>query len=416
MEINHYRQGNSQGTEEAWQAAQFTQDNELTRLTVTPLVSINGQPYITSRQVTFLTGRETCRAHHLAKHLAIQLLRTPSSQLPVPQHCCGPNCRVLWIDTLHSVHDSAAIYRELAAHAAEPEDLHFVCLDVLGSVRQDYFWLNLSIENLIHKYDPQLVVIDDIDNLMPHCGINVTNAFWHVMRDTTNHGNTAFLLIGYNNIGKNACTGGQLSKRIFYSSNNIFSLSTRRDVTTVHHVSGLDLSRRAADTEYRFTIGPDNLPQQDNVPSTSSGIDDSTLRQVIPQILTPGQAITPEELLCQVKSHCRNHRQQERATAILTQALTQGLLIPTSDNQYTLPQREEPADPSEALAPPGEAPASQSMEAAVPYDSAVLVNGDGIAVPEHQSVEVVQAFGLYPRKLEDNFNDSLTLPPHNIYK
>ena len=56
------------------------------------------------------------------------------------------------------------------------------------------------------------------------------------------------------------------------------------------------------------------------------------------------------------------------------------------------------------------------MVAARPSDSAVNVNGDTIAVPQHQPVEVLQAYGLHPSKLENNVNNSLTLPPHNIDK
>ena len=74
MEINYYRQNNAQGYDEAWKTCQFTSHTDLSQFTVKPLVSINGQPYLRQHHVTYLTGRETCRAHHFAKLLTINVL------------------------------------------------------------------------------------------------------------------------------------------------------------------------------------------------------------------------------------------------------------------------------------------------------------------------------------------------------
>ena len=76
MEINYYRQPNAQGIQEAWESCQFTSDTDLTAFTSRPLVTINGQPILRQHHITYLTGKETCRAHHFAKHLAIQFLNS----------------------------------------------------------------------------------------------------------------------------------------------------------------------------------------------------------------------------------------------------------------------------------------------------------------------------------------------------
>ena len=110
MEINYYRIPTTAGTDESWQNCQFTSETDLSALTVNPLVTINGQPILRQHHVTYLTGKETCHAHHFAKHLAIQLLSAPSDKP-------DGSCKVLWIDTLHGPHVCASIYRELAAHA-----------------------------------------------------------------------------------------------------------------------------------------------------------------------------------------------------------------------------------------------------------------------------------------------------------
>ena len=74
MEINYYRQPNAQGIQEAWESCQFTSDTDLSAFTSRPLITINGQPILRQHHVTYLTGKEFCRAHHFAKYLAIQFL------------------------------------------------------------------------------------------------------------------------------------------------------------------------------------------------------------------------------------------------------------------------------------------------------------------------------------------------------
>jgi hypothetical protein len=254
MEINYYRQPNIQGTQESWESCQFTSDTNLSGLTARPLVTINGQHILRQHHVTYLTGKETCRAHHFAKHLAIQVLKQPASR--------RSGCKVLWIDTLHGPHIAAAIYRELASHAISKQDLHFVCLDVLGGQRYDFWFINRAIETLIKQKKPDLVVIDDIDHFMPYCGVKIATEVNHVIRDVLNHSETAFLLIGYNHLSKRASTTGNLGKHLFMSASDVFSLSTQRDVTTVRHAISYDLSCHPDVSEFHFTIGPDNLPHE----------------------------------------------------------------------------------------------------------------------------------------------------------
>ena len=255
MEINFYRHDNPQGYDQSWQACHFTSDTDLSCFTTSPLVTINGQHYLRQHHVTFLTGKETCRAHHFAKHLAIQVLSSAG-------HDSHAGSKVLWIDTVNGPHISASVFNELAQHASHGEDIHYLCLDVLGGQQDDHWWLMRCIEQLIDNIKPRLVVIDDLDHLMPHCGTRLATEFSRFVRDTINHTETAFLLIGYNLTGKKAFTAGEIGKRLFTSSNDIFSLSTVHDVTTVRHLSGYDLSVNPANAQFRFTIGTDNLPHE----------------------------------------------------------------------------------------------------------------------------------------------------------
>ena len=370
MQVNYYRHSNDQGYDESWRACQFTPASDLSQFTVKPLVTINGQPYLRQHHITYLTGRETCRAHHFAKHLAVQVLNaTPATG----------GTSVLWIDTHNGPHVSAAIFRELTQHLHSGSPLHYVCLDILGGQRDDHWCLIRNIEQLIKRLKPQLVVIDDIDHFMPYCGLRVANEFNRIVRDTVNHTDTAFLLIGYNHTGKKACTAGELGKLLFTSSNDIFSLSTVRDVTTVRHISGYDLSVLPDHSQFHFTIGPDNLPQEAQQPrkATPSGIDDDTLRGIVEGIIQPGQDISDSDLLAQVKAQHSQLKRYTRDAALLDQIRRLHLLDPL------------PATPS------------------IDTSSSTQSSPSTPSSPSSQSI-------LAPSELDNDVNNSLTLPTHHL--
>ena len=277
MEINYYRSPNSQGEDKSWQNCQFTHETELSSFSgIKPLVTLNGQPILRQHHATYLIGKDTCRAHHFAKFLATQVLAGGSRQDVEVVQATGLHkstsstpCKVLWIDTLHGPHICTQIYLELVAHAAAKESLHFVCLDILGGQRDNVYAINRNVEALIKQLEPELVVIDDIDHFMPFCGVRTANEFCRIVRDTINHTETAFLFIGYNHLGKKASTTGNLGKYLFLDATDVFSLSTQREVTTVRLVRSYDLSHCPDDTEYRFSIGEDNLPHEASTASTN---------------------------------------------------------------------------------------------------------------------------------------------------
>ena len=345
MNINYYRKANVQGYIEAWKSCLINDKTDLGGFTAEPLITINGQPILRQHHVTYLTGRETCRAHHFAKHLAVQILskdvNTPSSQSSPSSQSTGNRCKVLWVDTVHGPHVAATIYQELVEHAACVSDLQYVCLDVLGSKREDFSWVGDSIMTLVSELKPILVIIDDIDHFMPYGGIKSATDFCRSVRDEINHNDTAFLFIGYNHLGKKACTTGILGKHLFLDAGDIFSLSTVRDVTTVRHVYGFDMRCDPDSSEYRFTIGSDNLPQEVNTLPVSkpSPINDDSLCDIVDGVLSPGQDITAAEFVRQVGAQHSRQRQQDRDTALINQALRLNLIIPAGNDRFTVGQK-----------------------------------------------------------------------------
>lgn len=284
MRINYYRYPNASSEDESWQNCQFTNETELSSFSaVKPLVTINRQPIVRQHHVTYLTGKDTCRAHYFAKYIATHVLSSASQQAVEGVQASGlykstrsSCCKVLWIDTLHGPYICNQIYHELVAHAPEKANLHFVCLDILGGQRENFYAINRNIEALIKQLNPELVVIDDIDHFMPFCGVRIATDFCRIVRDVTNHSETAFLFIGYNHLGKKGSTTGNLGKYLFIDATDVFSLSTQREITTVRLVTSYDLSRSPEDTQFRFTIGEDNLPHEAERDPKCKAIDDVT--------------------------------------------------------------------------------------------------------------------------------------------
>ncbi|MBR6431863.1 MAG: hypothetical protein IKS64_03335, partial [Muribaculaceae bacterium] len=149
---------------------------------------------------------------------------------------------------------------------------------------------------------------------------------------------TAFLFIGYNHLGKKASTTGNLGKHLFLNASDIFSVSTVRDVTTVRHVYGYDLRCDPDSSEFRFSIGPDNFPQEvSTLPvSKPSSIGDNTLCNIVDGILTPGQDITADDFVRQVSTCHNQQRRQDRDTALINQALRLNLIAPAGPDNYTV--------------------------------------------------------------------------------
>ena len=443
MEINYYRETNAQGYDESWQACQFTSETDLTPFRSHDLVTINGQTYLRQHHVTYLTGRETSRAHHFAKHLAIQVLAneptTPSSDSSASS---ASACKVLWIDTLNSPYISSSIYRELAQHSTRKSDLHYLCLDILGEQRDNHWWLCRSIESLIKQLKPQLLVIDDMDHFMPYCGLRVACEFNRIIRDAINHTDAAFLFIGYNHAGKKACTAGDLGKRLFNSSNDIFSVSTVREVTTVRHISGYDLRVFPGDSQFHFTIGPDNLPHETVKPGPkpASGIDDDTLRDIVEGILQEdkqerqarqvgqvGQerqerqgtavSLTPSDLISKVKARHAQLKRDTRDAAILDQ-IHRLHLLQDSDQPVTSVQCLQSVQPVQPVQPVAQAPQAtpegrNSGTSHAMSHASIPRQGDkqqGMASAPSEAVVCAAAQQRPPQ--DQKINTPLTLPPH----
>ena len=356
--IFHYRVDGTHdecAADNPWSQWLINHETNSDEFTINHLVTIGGQPIISQHRATYLTGTDTCHAHHFAKMLAGTILSgcyqyapslTTSPTKPITielYNGLGPNGTtrhhttsatpgtVLWIDTIHSPYDCAQLYSEMK------ENFHFddgnfnlVCLDMLGVFREDYYCVINRIESHISELKPALIVIDDVDHFLPHCGINVASTFNHIVRDTLNHTESAFLFIGYNHLGKRASTTGDLGKFLFPSSNSVFSVNTQNGISHVRIVKAFQYTNN--DTpEFIFSIGEGNLPHEmvKTIPSgtiPSTIVEHSTLQDIISEVIEPDEKLSTEELAIRISKRQTQLNRINKARTIISQALTYGLI------------------------------------------------------------------------------------------
>jgi hypothetical protein len=341
MKIFHYRM--SELEDNPWKDTIIKDDSQLESLRSRTLVSINGQIIARQHSMTYLTGRETCHAHHFAKMVAGAILNGSYDQAPdlnvsLPDE---ENGRVLWVDSAHSIYSCADFFKEMTSRY-DPEHKRFalLCLDKLGQFRYDYYSFIQTFEEAVKMTQPTLIVIDDIDHLMPNCGVNVAAAFDHAVRDILNHRDTACLFIGYNHLSKRASTTGNLGKYLFSSASSIFSVTTQQAVTSVRLVKSF-MYQTNYDGQFHFSIGDDNLAHQVvkvcTEPHNSNIMRQTTLRDIISDVIEPGETISPDQLFQKINDRRQQLNRFDRTRALIAQAAQLGIITKApNSNDYTL--------------------------------------------------------------------------------
>ena len=372
ININYYRE--TIPCDDPWKDSLFTSNSQLAGLNSRDLVTFGKQPILQQHHTTYLTGKDTCHAHHFAKMLATAILNGTYPQAPgiivnnedmgvsdsIKYASTSKLPTVLWIDTVCGPHACADFFREMTKGLdTDKKQFNLLCLDVIGSGRDNPWDVTRHIETYIKVINPTLVVIDDIDNLMPYCGVTVASEFTRVIRDTINHSETSFLFIGYNHLNKRASTTGNVGKQLFSMASHVFSVTTTQAVTHVRLVRTRDFCCDVSE-DFHFTIGSDNLPHQvfktlpSEIPSPSRDyIEQNTLRDIMTQVIPPDQGISPDDLTTQVAARRVHLNRIDRSRTLIAQATRLGIIShdPVS-NTYRLPSPSQPINTSLTLPPP----------------------------------------------------------------
>ncbi len=335
----------------------FTCQTDLTQFGVTPLVTNYGMPTLLNHEITLITGNECSRTAHFAKMLAATVLCNGEYPFAASLNANIKGGRVLWIDSVNSVHSVAYIMDEFKGNLKlTPDNFKMICLDCLGCFHQRSKVVAKIISSAISGFKPNLVVINDIDNLFPGIGYNDSSNFVNFLRDVTSHENTAVCAIGHNLIGKVKNTTGYIGNMLLPISTNVFRVSDYGASSRVTCYKSL------IQTPYEFTfvINEHNMPQEvirtpkSQKPSEDL-IDTTTLQDVFAQALKENENQSATELTDSVNSQLMHMARQRRARTIIADALVRGIITrdPVTGKYSVTPEVHSVPDPYTACILPG---------------------------------------------------------------
>lgn len=335
----------------------FTCQTDLSQFGVTPLVTNYGKPTLLNHEITLITGNECSRTAHFAKMLAATVLSNGEYPFAASLNTSIKGGHVLWIDSINSIHTVTYIMNEFKSNLnITPTNFKMVCLDCLGTFHNRPSVVANVICSAIASFKPNLIVINDIDNLFPGIGYNDSVDFVSFLRDFTSHENTAVCAIGHNLIGKVKNTTGFIGNMLLPIATNIFRVSDYGASSRVTCFKSL------IQTPYEFTfvINEQNMPQEViRTPKLQKPSDDfidtTTLQDVFAEALKENNDLSAMELTDSVNSKLMHMARQRRARMMIADALIRGIITrdPVTGKYSATPEVNSVPDPYTACILPG---------------------------------------------------------------
>lgn len=360
MNYDYYGMGAYNRTpnfEDPFDKCVFTCQTDLSQFGVTPIVTNYGRPTLLNHEITLITGNECSRTAHFAKMLAATVLSNGEYPFAASLNANIKGGRVLWIDSVNSIHSVAYIMDEFKSNMnITPDNFKMICLDCLGTFHERSTIVAKLITHAITETKPNLIVINDIDNLFPGIGYNDSYDFVSFLRDVTSHENTAVCAVGHNLIGKVKNTTGFIGNMLLPIATNIFRVSdygASSRVTCHKSLSQIPY-------EFTFVINEHNMPQEvirtpkSQKPSEDL-VDTTTLQDVFAEVLKENKNLSAMELTEAVNSKLMHMARQRRARTMIADALIRGIITrdPLTGNYCVTPEVHTVPDPYTACILPG---------------------------------------------------------------
>lgn len=335
----------------------FTCQTDLSEFGVTPIVSNYGIPVLLSHEITLITGNECSRTAQFAKMLAAAVLCNGEYPFAASLNNNIKGGRVLWIDSVNSIHSVAYIMDEFKSNLnITPDNFRMICLDCLGTFHDRPSVVADIIIKAVTGFKPNLIVINDIDNLFPGAGYNQSRDFVRFLRDITSHEDIAVCAIGHNMIGKVKNTTGFIGSMIMPIATNVFRVSDYGASSRVTSYKSLIQTP----FEFTFIINERNMPQEViRTPKLQKPSDDfvdtTTLQDVFAEALKENANLSAMELTDSVNRKLVHMARQRRARTMIADALIRGIITrdPATGKYSTTPEINSVPDPYTACVLPG---------------------------------------------------------------
>lgn len=256
------------------------------------LVTKGGLSTINAHEITVITGTEAARTALFAKMLAATIIRGGEYPFADGMTTQLINGRVLWVDAVNSFEAVVQLTRDLKNHFnASHGNFRAIALTAIG-FDQNYSGIVKQILNeTILDFEPNLIIINDLDNLFPNATWNFSKNFVEYLRDYVAMNNAAVCAIGHNLIGKVKKTSGYAGEIMYPVASTVYRVSERSkkngDIT---RVSCYKTFTKCPD-DFLFVINEHNFPQQvgadvNPCKKTVSPLDDNKITNEYNNILT----------------------------------------------------------------------------------------------------------------------------------
>ncbi len=314
--------------EDPQQKCVFTCETDLSEFGATPLVSNCGIPVVLNHEITLVTGCSHSRTHHYAKMLATAILNGGQYPFAPSLNTEIKGGRVMWIDSVNSIHSVANIMQEFKQNCKlNSDNFRMMCLDCLGSFKDQCSLVVDLVIDAVRDFRPNFIVINDIDHLIPFAGHRDTNDFVAFLQEITSLYNVAVCAIAHNLIGKVKNTTGLLGTELFGIATNIFRVIDHGATSTVTSYKAMVQTPY----EFTFTLNDRNLPQEvviapQRISASQDYIDTLTLQDIFSSIISDGDSVKPDELMASVTSHLIRLAKFNRARNLISNALIRGII------------------------------------------------------------------------------------------
>lgn len=228
------------------------------------LINKDGAATIYAHEITIITGTEAARTALFAKMLAATVIMRnyPFATGMTSQLEDG---KVLWIDSVNSLQATAQLASDMKIIAnANSKNFHIAALTALGSDQEYESIVKEVILESVSQFSPNLIIINDLDNLFHFVRYGFAKGFVDFLRDYANKNDTAICVIGHNLIGKVKKTTGYAGEIIYPLASTIYRVSERsKKESAITRVSCYKTFQRCP-KDFAFTINELNFPQQVN--------------------------------------------------------------------------------------------------------------------------------------------------------
>lgn len=227
------------------------------------LVTKGGVSTVNAHEITIITGTEAARTAIFAKMIAATVIAGGNYPFADGMTSQITDGKVLWIDSVNSMEAMAQFARDMKEHFnASSRNLRLVALAALGFDQNFSSIVKKVINDTILDYNPNLIIINDLDNLFPNVTRRFAKNFVEYLRDYVANNNAAVCAIGHNLIGKVKRTSGFSGEIMYPLASTVYRVSERsKKECAVTRVSCFKTFQQCPQ-DFAFVVNEHNFPQQ----------------------------------------------------------------------------------------------------------------------------------------------------------